>query len=109
MQSTWITFDCHRCLICDVHQANEREMNLQVVSLTKRIAGLDEEIANETAKLQSNTQGEREEVQRRLQAAQADCEAASQELLGIADEREIAQRQRVQDSVQSKQIEADMV
>ena len=79
-----------------------------MVSLTNRIAALDEEIANETAKLQGNTQGEREEIQRRLQAAQTERDAATQELLGIADERQMAQIQHNQDAFQGKQSEEDI-
>jgi len=83
-------------------------MNQQVLALTNQITGLDGEIAKEMAKLQGDTQDEREEVQRRLQAAETECETAKQELTDIEGEREAANIQLEQIRAQGQQSDRDI-
>jgi len=82
-------------------------MNRQVKTLTNEIALLEKDI-RERAASQGDIQAQREVAQRRLDAAQTQCDNAKQELNMITDEPVTQQRQLNQIRDQGKQVDADI-
>ncbi|KAH9926088.1 P-loop containing nucleoside triphosphate hydrolase protein [Amylocystis lapponica] len=66
---------------------DEKQISNSIAGLNIQIAGLEEQIRQELQRIESYTQGKREETNRKLEKAQADLTAAERQLQDIKEKR----------------------